>query len=127
MFCNALRPGRQDNADHHTRKDMVCNAGVVGASDMYIVSIGKMGVIHPKTGEIVEGTQVYGTQALFGLSKYPSSVEALDFSDIFSLSAVVFKECLNNAGMNINQFEVCLLYTSPSPRDKRQSRMPSSA
>ena len=24
-------------------------------------------------------------------------------------------------------FESCLLYTSPSPRDKRQSRMPSSA
>ena len=24
-------------------------------------------------------------------------------------------------------FSVCLLYTSPSPRDKRQSRMPSSA
>ena len=25
------------------------------------------------------------------------------------------------------QDEICLLYTSPSPRDKRQSRMPSSA
>ena len=25
------------------------------------------------------------------------------------------------------QYEGCLLYTSPSPRDKRQSRMPSSA
>ena len=25
------------------------------------------------------------------------------------------------------QFKRCLLYTSPSPRDKRQSRMPSSA
>ena len=25
------------------------------------------------------------------------------------------------------QMQVCLLYTSPSPRDKRQSRMPSSA
>ena len=24
-------------------------------------------------------------------------------------------------------YEACLLYTSPSPRDKRQSRMPSSA
>ena len=24
-------------------------------------------------------------------------------------------------------YKVCLLYTSPSPRDKRQSRMPSSA
>ena len=26
-----------------------------------------------------------------------------------------------------NSFRSCLLYTSPSPRDKRQSRMPSSA
>ena len=26
-----------------------------------------------------------------------------------------------------SQLEACLLYTSPSPRDKRQSRMPSSA
>mgnify|MGYP003312550440 CR=1 FL=1 len=26
-----------------------------------------------------------------------------------------------------SQFSFCLLYTSPSPRDKRQSRMPSSA
>ena len=25
------------------------------------------------------------------------------------------------------EFYICLLYTSPSPRDKRQSRMPSSA
>ena len=28
---------------------------------------------------------------------------------------------------DIELFTVCLLYTSPSPRDKRQSRMPSSA
>ena len=27
----------------------------------------------------------------------------------------------------ISKFIICLLYTSPSPRDKRQSRMPSSA
>ena len=27
----------------------------------------------------------------------------------------------------LNPDNVCLLYTSPSPRDKRQSRMPSSA
>ena len=26
-----------------------------------------------------------------------------------------------------NEYYTCLLYTSPSPRDKRQSRMPSSA
>ena len=29
--------------------------------------------------------------------------------------------------MAVDQAKVCLLYTSPSPRDKRQSRMPSSA
>ena len=28
---------------------------------------------------------------------------------------------------NVSVAEACLLYTSPSPRDKRQSRMPSSA
>ena len=28
---------------------------------------------------------------------------------------------------NIAWYQNCLLYTSPSPRDKRQSRMPSSA
>ena len=28
---------------------------------------------------------------------------------------------------NVRKSDVCLLYTSPSPRDKRQSRMPSSA
>ena len=27
----------------------------------------------------------------------------------------------------LTRYSVCLLYTSPSPRDKRQSRMPSSA
>ena len=31
---------------------------------------------------------------------------------------------IREAGVGIN---ICLLYTSPSPRDKRQSRMPSSA
>ena len=29
--------------------------------------------------------------------------------------------------LKFENFQFCLLYTSPSPRDKRQSRMPSSA
>ena len=32
-----------------------------------------------------------------------------------------------NAGVSDGEINTCLLYTSPSPRDKRQSRMPSSA
>ena len=34
-------------------------------------------------------------------------------------------ETLNE--INRDQITACLLYTSPSPRDKRQTRMPSSA
>ena len=33
----------------------------------------------------------------------------------------------NDSQATLSKDEICLLYTSPSPRDKRQSRMPSSA
>ena len=33
----------------------------------------------------------------------------------------------NDSSGGTELFQLCLLYTSPSPRDKRQSRMPSSA
>ena len=37
-------------------------------------------------------------------------------------------DCLDhNASWSHTRLDTCLLYTSPSPRDKRQSRMPSSA
>ena len=36
-------------------------------------------------------------------------------------------ERLEHDGKNFALIRICLLYTSPSPRDKRQSRMPSSA
>ena len=38
-----------------------------------------------------------------------------------------FKNPQNNQFHAINQFRICLLYTSPSPRDRTRSRMPSSA
>ena len=34
---------------------------------------------------------------------------------------------LNSSDIEYALQDICLLYTSPSPRDKRQSRMPSSA
>ena len=40
---------------------------------------------------------------------------------------VVCMKNLSGEGLNLNGSIGCLLYTSPSPRDKRQSRMPSSA
>ena len=46
------------------------------------------------------------------------------FGAIESLEAI---ETRYPFGKYAEQAQVCLLYTSPSPRDKRQSRMPSSA
>ena len=37
----------------------------------------------------------------------------------------LLEQCVDN--FNVVERDICLLYTSPSPRDKRQSRMPSSA
>ena len=43
----------------------------------------------------------------------------------------LWEECLVKLGKELSEehyeIYICLLYTSPSPRDKRQSRMPSSA
>ena len=40
-------------------------------------------------------------------------------------SSLLLKKAIDVLG--VNYVKPCLLYTSPSPRDKRQSRMPSSA
>ena len=42
----------------------------------------------------------------------------------FELLTAMAMLCFARSGVDI---AICLLYTSPSPRDKRQSRMPSSA
>ena len=41
----------------------------------------------------------------------------------------VLDKAASTAGVDLSELDgiACLLYTSPSPRDKRQSRMPSSA
>ena len=47
----------------------------------------------------------------------------LDFTNDWDTSKPLLVHC----HMGISRSTSCLLYTSPSPRDKRQSRMPSSA
>ena len=44
------------------------------------------------------------------------------------LGATVVKESIKKSNLQLDEVdEFCLLYTSPSPRDQRGSRMPSSA
>ena len=42
-------------------------------------------------------------------------------------SNIIANELMSKKENKITHIMICLLYTSPSPRDKRQSRMPSSA
>ena len=57
--------------------------------------------------------------------------QAINAGGATTLDAGTFDIQLDNAGLHDfaenADFNACLLYTSPSPRDKRQSRMPSSA
>ena len=54
--------------------------------------------------------------------------EIIEKPYVLHVAEVIYLEiCQIKKNANINNVEACLLYTSPSPRDKRQSRMPSSA
>ena len=46
----------------------------------------------------------------------------------YELEDLSYEECIRAHGVGaVNTNEPCLLYTSPSPRDRTRSRMPSSA
>ena len=66
-----------------------------------------------------------------------SGVAELYFNPETEINSLVFKNFQSDNGINVDvylaqdsaatNFTNCLLYTSPSPRDQRGSRMPSSA
>ena len=60
---------------------------------------------------------------------FPINAAAKDDADDF-IRATMFMNTLNFAFTDFDKcikYEICLLYTSPSPRDRTRSRMPSSA
>ena len=64
----------------------------------------------------------------------PAALEALDFAEVFLERAQddevrrgLVAEVSLARGALLEVADPCLLYTSPSPRDQRGSRMPSSA
>ena len=63
-------------------------------------------------------------EAILNSDEDQSDLESL--SDDFSSDDSCLGDIIDEEGNEID-ISSCLLYTSPSPRDKRQSRMPSSA
>ena len=58
----------------------------------------------------------------YSLYKTKTGFEGVEYSCPFDERSMVVR-----LGFDHTKAYICLLYTSPSPRDKRQSRMPSSA
>ena len=69
--------------------------------------------------ELVEIPQV--------VDKLEGLVMELEDSYFPTMGSVNYTDDFSKAADGADWFLFCLLYTSPSPRDKRQSRMPSSA
>ena len=79
---------------------------------------------------VVIGGGVVGTSVLYHLTKLGcKDVMLVERSDLTSGSTWHAAGGMHtiNGDPNVAKLQHCLLYTSPSPRDKRQSRMPSSA
>ena len=94
---------------------------------MIIKPTGKITSIDAATITAAYGSAVSGTQKLRSMEILRASVVKIDNqSDIPICARVVHVEGLEaSTGLTYNH--TCLLYTSPSPRDQRGSRMPSSA
>ena len=102
---------------------------VIGAGSGGIATARRAAQYGAKVG-IVESDRLGGTCVNRGCVPKKLMVYAAHFPAGFEESAgygwTVGSSSFNWTKM-INAVNGCLLYTSPSPRDKRQSRMPSSA
>ena len=77
----------------------------------------------PALGIVVSGQHV--TQQTLAEAEPPAQVAMLESPQVTRLAEV--ESQLDTAELASAQPSRCLLYTSPSPRDQRGSRMPSSA
>ena len=59
--------------------------------------------------------------------RYKDAINLISRAIKISPNFYLYHNNLGKVLSSLNQFEACLLYTSPSPRDRTRSRMPSSA
>ena len=83
------------------------------------VNVGTIG--HIDHGKTTTTGAILAVQAAKGLAEFK------EYSEIAKGGTVRDETKTVTIAVAHVEYESCLLYTSPSPRDKRQSRMPSSA
>ena len=68
------------------------------------------------------GDLASGSTNELALNKSHSNAQIVD-----QYCVVCHNGTLKTGGLELDKYDICLLYTSPSPRDTERSRMPSSA
>ena len=114
----------QDGAIIHTDPGYACNIGKK-------VTVGHMAMLHGCSigdgsligiGSVVLNGAKIGKNCIIGSKALVTEgMDVPDGSMVLGIPGKIKKT------LTEEEQSVCLLYTSPSPRDKRQSRMPSSA
>ena len=94
------------------------------------IAVCALGHCHPAITEAItqQANTLLHTSNLFAIENQHNLARKL--CDLTGMEAVFFGNSgaeANEAAIKLTRLFACLLYTSPSPRDKRQSRMPSSA
>ena len=80
-----------------------------------------------KVANHIAKKQKSGVVSLVNIKDLDPILEKVEVRDIWGVGKQLSKFYIKNGIYNAKQLKNCLLYTSPSPRDQRGSRMPSSA
>ena len=89
------------------------------------VNDGQLDTFKALIAEMVEATQKEPGTLIYEWY-FDEQEQTCQINERYTDSAATMAHLTSFAGF-AERFMACLLYTSPSPRDKRQSRMPSSA
>ena len=111
----------------------VIGEGTIVQPNVFIgnnVCIGRNCIIHPNVtiydNSILGDNVVIHANTVLGADAFYYKKRPQGFDQLVSGGRVIIKDNVH-IGASCTIDKGCLLYTSPSPRDKRQSRMPSSA
>ena len=132
VFATGVNEARADRAAGAARDQLAkLQAGIKDRGNIDPATLAQIGALSPEDQKVLveqmlaiqnrEDTQAYGTSEREAGQEFTTS-ERLS-GEKFTGGQNDLDRGLTKRGQDID----CLLYTSPSPRDKRQSRMPSSA